>query len=192
MVSSCFFQRRHSHASAPSLVSACLVVAIMDHGPSSHTEREQHCVVGISDQGSRQKALDGVSQPRCCFHVHYQCCTWCGSRSLVSLVSLCLVQRRHSHTSVTTPPNRCYHSCYQLPSRKTHVAIVSTLFEDIILIGQWNLGSPVCLLCLCSACCWRSPGFCNVVSVCVARDHQAILKQSSALLLASVSRVTGR
>ena len=76
--------------------------------------------------------------------------------------------------------------------KKNNVAIVSTLFEDIILIGQWNLGYAGMLVVSVFSLLLAQSRFRHVVSVCVARDHQAILRQSSALLLASVIRVTGR
>ena len=83
----------------------------------------------------------------CFFHVHYQCCTWYGSCAPVCLVSSCLLQRGHSHASAPVPPSKCHQSCYRsCYHREKHV---TTMRVD--LTGNWNLGTPVRLLC--------SPGF---------------------------------
>ena len=140
---------------SPLHISACVA---MNHA-ACHIESRQRHVVGISDQGSRQIALDSLSL----LHVVASMFTTSVAHGMVHVLYSVWSRRASSSGGTATPAHQCHRADVtihaMLPSRKINVTIVWTFVEDIILIGSWNLCSTSVRVrvCLCVYCCTRAP-----------------------------------
>ena len=135
----------------------------MNHA-ACHIESRQRHVVGISDQGSRQIALDSLSL----LHVVASMFTTSVAHGMVHVLYSVWSRRASSSGGTATPAHQCYPEGVTIHD---NVTIAWTCFEDIIWIGFWNLGMSVPFLVSVSSLLLVQSSYRRMVSVCGAMNH---------------------